>query len=138
MLRLVIDTNVFLEALSRTSPYHIIFQALLVGKFVLCLSNEILSEYEEVIGRVHRPQVRDAFLQFLLESPFTHFVSPTFRFNLITADADDNKFVDCAIAANADFIVTSDAHFNVLRDVGFPRVTVVSPQEFIERFLINR
>lgn len=52
--------------------------------------------------------------------------------NLIIADPDDNKFVDCAIAANARFIVTEDHHFNVLKDITFPSVAVVSIDDFLK------
>jgi predicted nucleic acid-binding protein len=49
---------------------------------------------------------------------------------LIYVDEDDNKFVDCAVAANADFILTSDKHFRVLKDIPFPKVKVISLEEF--------
>ena len=55
---------------------------------------------------------------------------PHFSFGLITTDADDNKFVDCAIVANAHFIVTEDKHFNVLKNIEFPHVDVIGIDEF--------
>ena len=55
-----------------------------------------------------------------------------FRFGLIETDPDDNKFVDCAIVANAEYIVTDDAHFDVLKDIPFPRVLVMTAEEFLE------
>jgi predicted nucleic acid-binding protein len=60
---------------------------------------------------------------------FTH---PAFRFNLITADPDDNKFVDCAIVANADYIVSQDNHFNVLKKIDFPKLNVIRIEEFVK------
>jgi predicted nucleic acid-binding protein len=51
---------------------------------------------------------------------------------LITVDPDDNKFVDCAVAANADFICTEDKHFKVLKKVPFPPVKVISADDFVE------
>ena len=58
----------------------------------------------------------------------------TFRFadyiNLITVDPDDNKFVDCAISANAHYIVTNDHHYDVLKDIDFPKVNIVNIQQF--------
>lgn len=58
-----------------------------------------------------------------------HFDSH-FSFGLITVDADDNKFVDCAIVANAHFIVTEDKHFNVLKNIEFPHVDVIGIDDF--------
>jgi len=49
---------------------------------------------------------------------------------LIEQDADDNKFVDCALAGQADYIVTEDRHFNVLKSLDFPYVEVVSLAAF--------
>lgn len=53
-----------------------------------------------------------------------------FSFGLITVDADDNKFVDCAIVANAHFIVTEDKHFYVLKNIEFPHVDVIGIDDF--------
>lgn len=55
-----------------------------------------------------------------------------FRFNLIQQDPDDNKFVDCAIASNAKYIVTEDHHFDILKHISFPRVEVITLKDFID------
>ena len=57
-------------------------------------------------------------------------LSPYFQFRLIEADLDDNKFVDCAIVANARYIVTNDAHFRVLTNIPFPTVEIISLENF--------
>ena len=56
---------------------------------------------------------------------------PYYRFNMIQADPDDNKFVDCAIAGNAKYIVTNDHHYDILRETPFPHVDVMSITEFL-------
>ena len=58
-------------------------------------------------------------------------VSPTFFFNLIQIDPDDNKFVDCAICGNAEYIVSNDTHFNILKNIEFPKIKVVKIDEFL-------
>lgn len=58
-------------------------------------------------------------------------VTPAFRFNLITADPDDNKFVDCAITAGATYIVSNDRHFSELKNYDFPKVDVRTLSEFL-------
>ena len=45
--------------------------------------------------------------------------NPRFCFRAISADPDDNKFCDWAIAAGADFVVTEDNHFDGLRSAGY-------------------
>lgn len=59
-------------------------------------------------------------------------VTPFYHFELITADHDDNKFVDCAIAANATFIVSDDKHFKPLQKITYPRLTVLKLMDFVE------
>ncbi|MFD1470560.1 PIN domain-containing protein [Hymenobacter caeli] len=57
--------------------------------------------------------------------------SPTYRFSLLN-DPDDNKFVDCAIAANAVCIVSHDRDFLPLQHIEFPKVAVVDTEAFRE------
>lgn len=57
--------------------------------------------------------------------------SPSYAFHLIKADEDDNKFVDCAIIANAKYIVSNDRHFDVLREIPFPKVDVIKINQFL-------
>jgi predicted nucleic acid-binding protein len=51
--------------------------------------------------------------------------------NLIEKDPDDNKYVDCEIAANATYIVSEDADFRVLKRVSFPTVSLLTADEFL-------
>lgn len=55
------------------------------------------------------------------------------HFELLSTDLDDNKFVDCAIAADAEYIVTNDKHFEALRDIPWPKVEIIKIAEFIKQ-----
>jgi putative PIN family toxin of toxin-antitoxin system len=98
------------------------------------VSNEILTEYEEIIARKTSPVFADMIIQVLLNSENIAFFNPSYRFGLITADPDDNKFVDCAIIANADYIVSQDTHFDILKTISFPQVNVIRIEEFVTFF----
>lgn len=111
---IVLDTNCLVQMLSVHSPYRPGWQAFRNGLYKLCVSNEILSEYEEIIGRVANEIVAHNVVNAIARSPFTLFFDPRFHFQLIEQDPDDNKFVDCAIIAGADYIVSEDSHFHVL------------------------
>ena len=100
-------------------------------KYKLCVSNEILFEYQEIIAAKTSPAIANQVIDFILNSENVELITPFYHFELITADPDDNKFVDCAIAANARFIVTEDHHFNVLKEIQFPSVPVVNIDEFL-------
>lgn len=131
-MRFVLDTNVFLVSLSPYSDYAPIFDALLTGQFALLLSNEVITEYEEIIGqRYDRETVQDV-LHLLVSLPNAELITPHYRWKLIVNDPDDDKFVDLAVAGNADFIVTNDRHFKVLVQVPFPLVKTVKAEEFLE------
>lgn len=79
----------------------------------------------------------DEELQDIVHSPFTELVTIFYNWQLISNDPDDNKFVDCAIASQADYIVTNDRHFDILSQITFPKVEVISIQQF-ETILFNQ
>ena len=129
-LTAVIDTNILLVSISDKSPYHWIYEDLRKGQYNMLVSTEIALEYEEIIGQEMGDDVASDVLKALERYPNVLAVPRYYRWNLIKADPDDNKFADCAIAGGADCLVTYDKHFNVLGDIDFPRVTVVTPEEF--------
>lgn len=134
----VIDTNCLLQVIARKSPYRPIWDAFLNGAFDLCVSNEILDEYQEVLEQQITPTIAENLVLLILNKKNTRFVDPHFRLNLIDADPDDNKFVDCAFAAGADYLVSEDSHFNVLRAMPFPQLNLVTLDEFMQTRLIGR
>lgn len=102
-------------SIPRRSPYHQILLDFLVGKYLLCVSNEVVLEYEEILTRKVGSLVANNIINAILASPNTIFINPQKRYQLIKSDPDDNKFVDCAISANAKYIVSQDHHYDVVR-----------------------
>ena len=131
MQHIVLDTNCLLMAISARSRYIRIWEAFLAGDFALCVSTEILEEYEEVLARNISPRVAQYVMMILMERNNVHKVNLYYKFRLITADPDDNKFVDCAITSNARYIVSEDHHFDVLRQIDFPKVEVIGIDDFL-------
>lgn len=134
-IKCVIDTNVFVISLTSYSPYHSIYTELIKGNFDLLISNEILLEYEEIICIKYGKKTADHFMGLLIELPNVLFISPFFNWNLIKSDHEDDKYVDCAIAGSADFILSEDKHFKVLNKTPFPKVNIINIEKFME--LIN-
>ena len=132
MARLVLDTNSLIQCIARRSQYHDLWLSLLDGRNMLCVTTEILEEYAEILERKTNPRFSELALSVMENNPYTLFVTPYYHFKLIAADPDDDKFVDCAIAANAKFIVTEDSHYNVLQDLDFPKVEVIKLDEIME------
>ena len=134
----VIDTNCLLQIIARRSPYRPIWDAFLAGRFDLCVSNEILDEYQEILGQQITPTIAENVVLLILNQKNVQLVDPHFRMGIITADADDNKFVDCACAAGADYLVSEDSHFNVLRTIPFPQLNLVTLDEFMRTKLVEQ
>jgi uncharacterized protein len=128
----VLDTNVLVASFAPNSRHKIIIQQVLVGGFQLAVSSSIVLEYEEVLARKFNLEAVDDFLKALLNLPSVHLMDPEFNMNLIQTDPDDNKFVDCAFAANAAANVSNDRHFAVLRALDFPQIGVISLTDFME------
>ena len=131
MINVVLDTNCLLMSLSRRSKYYAVWQALKNGEYILCYSNEILSEYEEILTQKMGASIASNIISAILNFPNTRQVQVYFHLRLINADPDDDKFVDCAFKSNARFIVTQDHHYDVLREIEYPRIDVVDIDEFL-------
>ena len=130
-MKIVLDTNCLVNVIMPGSFNNDIWQAFRAKKYVLCVTNEILFEYHEILTKRYNNIIANTVLKELIETPNVERVNPSFRFNLITADPDDNKFVDCAITAGATYIVSNDRHFQELQHYDFPKVDVRSLREFL-------
>ena len=129
--KIVLDTNCLIASLSRSGQYYPVWKGLQTGKYILCVSTEILEEYAEIITQKISVNVAANVIHLLLESEFVELVNPYFSLHLIESDHDDDKFVDCAFAANATFIVSDDKHYDILKDISFPQLLVLKLKEFL-------
>ena len=131
MRRIVLDTNSLIQSISPRSRYRKIWDGFFNGSNLLCVSNEILNEYEEILSRLAGENTAKYDINLILNNRYTLFVTPYYKFHLIQSDFDDDKFVDCAVASNASFIVTEDHHFDVLKTCDFPRIDIVGLDDFL-------
>lgn len=116
MRYVVLDTNCLIQALPTRSQYH-----------------KVLNEYEEILAIHTSPEVARNVVEAIARHPQTYYRESFYRFRLLSdIDKDDDKFVDCAITTGADFIVTEDSHFNLLKSIPFPRINILSLDEFNE------
>ncbi|MCK5524029.1 MAG: putative toxin-antitoxin system toxin component, PIN family [Thiomargarita sp.] len=134
VLKIVLDTNILIAIIGRKSPFRWIFDQIIAGQLILCVSNEILLEYQEILERKTSQEVADNLIHFLTIHPFVVKTDIFYQFHLISEDEDDNKFVDCAIAANAVCLVSNDKHFKVLKTIKFPKVNLLTLPEFVQEF----
>jgi len=129
-MKIVLDTNCIIQSIPRQSRYRKVWDSLVRGEHVLCVSTEILEEYVEILQQLTDYDTAELIVKTIINSPFVELVTPYYHFEMIKADPDDNKFVDCAIAAGARYVVTNDHHYDVLRQTPFPHVDVISLDDF--------
>lgn len=134
MQKVIIDTNVFVSALiQRSYPYLIVRELFVEERILLCVSDELLAEYYEVLSRPKFSRFPDFFIraEALLADIDRRAVKyyPTKKVNLIS-DQDDNRILELADIAGADFIVTGNT--NELTFSHYKSARILTPKEYWE------
>ena len=129
-MKVVLDTNCFISCIGKLSHYRNVFDAFLAGSYILCVSTEILLEYEEIFLKKWGSEVTENLLSRLVRAENIEFATVFFNFNMIDTDTDDNKFADVYIASNADILVSNDTQLLALNRSEFPPFEVISLQSF--------
>ncbi len=129
-IRVVLDTNVIISAIFwRGSPYRVMRKAL-QRDFILVISPDILKEVSERLKhKFNLPREEIEILMNILLS-YSDIVEPTTKVNVVKADENDNKIIECAIDGKADFIVTGDHHLLELKS--YKSIKIITPAEFLE------
>ena len=130
-MKVVLDTNSLLVSIGRKSKFRPIFNALIKNEITLLITNDIILEYFEVIENKTNIVVAKNVIDFLLSTPNVQKIDIHFRWSLISKDFDDNKFVDCAINGQANYLITDDKHFKNLNEIQFPLVKIIKTKEFL-------
>ncbi|MFA4934434.1 MAG: putative toxin-antitoxin system toxin component, PIN family [Candidatus Methanoperedens sp.] len=131
MIRLVIDTNVFVSALISTKSIPALLLDEVGKKYTLFISKEILGEVEDVISRKKfgfTTQKISSAMEAILS--FSEIINPGIKVDVIKSDHDDNKILECAIACGASYIVSGDSHLLDLREYG--SIKIINPKTALE------
>jgi uncharacterized protein len=131
MRRVVIDTNVMVSAFLGGGLETIIV-AWTAGKFTLIVSNQVVSEYLEVLSRPRFKITQaelDNFAALILIK--AEFVLPEESIHAVEADPSDNKFIEAAVAGQADHIVSGDKHLLDLKE--YKGISIITPRAFLEQ-----
>jgi putative PIN family toxin of toxin-antitoxin system len=133
VIKVVVDTNVFVSSFFGGNPRKIV-DLWKSAQLTLCLSKPIIDEYVEILQRIGLKNKRE--LRELL-SLFAHgfhsiFTAKTPALHLVEEDPDDDKFIECAVSLNADFIVSGDKALLAIQD--YMGIRIVTPKEFLDSF----
>jgi len=129
-MRVVIDTNCLIASISPEGGYYWLYDAFEAEQFEWLISNEILTEYIEKLTERYSEQTALLVYSIISAAVNVTFREPFFKWQLVEADPDDNKFADLAVAGSVDYLVTNDKHFNPLKTLDFPKLNIVSLNEF--------
>jgi len=134
VIKVVVDTNVFVSSFFGGNPLKIV-DLWKSGQLTLCLSKPIIDEYVEVLQRLGLKNERE--LSELL-SLFAHgfhitFSARTPELHLVEEDPDDDKFIECAVALKADFVISGDKALIAVQD--YMGIRIVTPKEFLDSYI---
>lgn len=130
MIKAVLDTNVFISALFwKGAPYKIM-QKGLSGQFIICSSVDILEEIKnKLLGKFEFPA--DDTVNFIeIITINSQIIEPKIKLNVVKDDFSDNKILECAIAGNADYVVSGDKHLLNIKE--YKGIKIFSPSEFLK------
>lgn len=136
MTRIVLDTNVIISAIMFGGAPRKVFESVLSGKHRAYVSRILLDEIETVLSRPKFGLQVDIIQSIMREfQEIMDLVSPREFLKVISNDPDDDRVLECAVAARAECIVSGDSDLLELRR--FRNIDILSPMEFLERYEKN-
>jgi putative PIN family toxin of toxin-antitoxin system len=131
MVKVVLDTNIFISSFFGGVPRKII-DLWKTGKITVCLSQEIIEEYIEVLNRLGLKNKSEIFelTKLFAEGYNFIFTTKTPRLQIVGDDPDDNKFLECAVALDCKVIISGDKHLKNIKK--YMDIEIMSPREFID------
>ena len=133
MLKVVIDTNVFISSFFGGIPREVI-DFWKNGKITLCLSQEIIEEYIDVLNRLGLKDKNEIqkLTRLFAESYNSVFTIATPNLDIVKDDPDDNKFIECAVVLDSKIIISGDKHLRSIKK--YIDIHIMSPKEFVDKY----
>jgi putative PIN family toxin of toxin-antitoxin system len=133
MIRVVVDTNVFISSFFGGNPRKII-DHWKSGELTFCLSKPIIDEYIEVLRRLELQNEKeiDELLSLFAHGFNVLFTAKTPKLHIVEKDPDDNMFIECAVALKAEFVISGDKALKEIQD--YMNIKIVSPRKFLDKF----
>jgi putative PIN family toxin of toxin-antitoxin system len=131
LLKVVLDSNIYISGIIFGGNPRKIIDLVIEGKIKLCISSDILIEIKEVLERDKFGFSSDITQQIILEiESLSEFITPTKKHSAVKRDAGDNIIIDCAVEADADYIITGDDDLLSLKK--YKRIKIINAGDFIK------
>jgi len=129
----VLDTNVLVSSFFGGHPRRVI-DIWKTGEVTLCLSKPIIDEYVEVLRRLGLQDERELeeVLGLFARGFHTVFTANTPELSVVEKDPDDNKFIECAVALDAGYVVSGDSHLLAVQR--YMSIKIISPKDFLTEY----
>jgi putative PIN family toxin of toxin-antitoxin system len=128
-LRVVLDTNVYFSAFTTRGVPFLVWRAALNSRYILIVSPAIIQEIAGVLRAVADWDERRIVRRLKLLAKAAEIVRPTAMLRVVIADPDDDRILECALAGDADLIVSGDQHLTKLKY--FEGIGIVRPAYFL-------
>ena len=134
MIKVVLDTNVFISSFFGGNPRKIV-NLWKTGEITLCLSRAIMDEYMEVLVRLGLRDEKEVgeLLGLFARGFHVQFTAKTPELHIAEEDPDDDKFIECAVASNAGVIISGDRALRSIQK--YMGIQIVTPREFLDTFI---
>ena len=132
-VKVVLDTNVFISSIFWRGNPHKIVELAIDNKIEICISSEILVELEKVLKRDFEESSEFVERQIALILEYVKIVKPVNKVDIVKADPDDNKIIECALTAKVDYVISGDQHLLNLKEVF--GIKILKPKEFLDIML---
>jgi putative PIN family toxin of toxin-antitoxin system len=136
-MKVVLDSNVLISSLGKRSFLRPIWDSFIEGYYQIVVSEDILKEYEEIMHEHSAPGAAEIVMEIFIESPDVISQKIYYNWNAISVDQDDNKFFDIAVAADVDYLVTNDHHFDMAKTLNFPKVSIITAEAFVKILTVD-
>ena len=129
LAHVVLDTNIIVSSFWGGLPRHVV-EGWLAERYALLISPPVLAEYQATLERLlPHSQAVSRFLHAVYLKALS--IHPKEELNVIHQDPADNRFLECALAGEADYIVSGDQH--LLRLKSFRQIPILTARAFLEK-----
>jgi uncharacterized protein len=132
-MKVVIDTNIFISSFYGGNPRKVI-DMWAAGDITLCFSRQIIREYVEVLERLglQEDEELSEILSMFGRGYNCIFTTKTPDLEIVEDDPDDDRFIECAVALKADYVISGDKHLLAVED--YMGIRIINPARFVRQF----
>jgi len=130
VLKVVIDTNIYISAIFWNGKPREVIDLGRQGKILIFTSMDIENEIAEKLKTKFKLDEEDVNQILLDFSTFTLPVKIKKQLILVEDDPDDNKFIECALECKADYIVSGDTHLLNLK--AYEGIKIINASDFLK------